>query len=210
MFNVCPNCGLYSDEKAIDPAGPFAICPDCGHRHPFVRLPLFVITGASGVGKSTVCLQMAGRIPDCLFFEGDILWRTEFARPEDEYRDFRNICLRVAKGIMQNGRPVVLCGSSTPGQYEACPEFRYFDGVHYLALVCNTATLTRRLKERPAWRNSSGLAFVETMVDFNQWFFDNAERLASTMTLLDTSDISLQQTCRHVTAWLRTRLEAIP
>lgn len=33
MFNVCPQCGEYSDEKAIDVRGPSAICPACGYAH---------------------------------------------------------------------------------------------------------------------------------------------------------------------------------
>ncbi len=58
MFNVCPQCGQYSDEKTIDPQRPFAICPFCHHPHRFVQLPLFVVTGASGAGKSTIGLNL--------------------------------------------------------------------------------------------------------------------------------------------------------
>jgi ribosomal protein L32 len=57
MFNVCPQCGHYSVEKTNDPSGPFAVCPQCGHRHPFLMLPLFVITGTSGSGKTTLALK---------------------------------------------------------------------------------------------------------------------------------------------------------
>ena len=51
VFTVCPSCGEYSEEKEIDAACPFAICPYCGYRHRSVHLPLFIITGASGTGK---------------------------------------------------------------------------------------------------------------------------------------------------------------
>ncbi len=66
MFNICPTCGEYAVEKRIDPSGPFAFCPSCGHAHRFRQLPLFVITGASGTGKSTVCLSLAATLTMCV------------------------------------------------------------------------------------------------------------------------------------------------
>jgi hypothetical protein len=51
MFNVCPGCGLYSAEKSIDPRAPFMMCPSCGYRHPFVRLPLFILTRTSATAS---------------------------------------------------------------------------------------------------------------------------------------------------------------
>jgi hypothetical protein len=57
MFNVCPKCGEYSVEKSIDASGPFATCPFCGYAHPFLQLPLFIITGSSGSGKTTILFQ---------------------------------------------------------------------------------------------------------------------------------------------------------
>jgi hypothetical protein len=99
MFNICPRCGMYSEQKTIDPSGPFAICRHCGHAHPFKQLPLFIVTGASGSGKSAACLQLVPLLPECVVLETDLFWRPEFATPEKDYRDFRNLCLRVAKNI---------------------------------------------------------------------------------------------------------------
>ncbi|HWE61292.1 MAG TPA: hypothetical protein VHB98_06240, partial [Chloroflexota bacterium] len=74
MFAVCPGCGAYTPEKAVDPDGPWAICPACGHRHRFLQLPLFVITGPSGAGKTAVCLALAGTFTACVVLESDVLW----------------------------------------------------------------------------------------------------------------------------------------
>src|SRR5215472_9131018 len=89
MFNICPECGEYSEEKAIDPSGPFAICSFCGHAQRFERLPLFIVTGASGSGKSTVGLALVRRLRECVVMETDILWRPEFDTPQDGYRTYR-------------------------------------------------------------------------------------------------------------------------
>lgn len=202
VFNVCPGCGIYSDEKEIDPAGPFAVCPHCGHGHRFLQLPLFVLTGASGSGKSVLCLELAARMSECVFLENDIFWRAEFDTPEDNYCAFRNLCLRVAKNIGQAGRPVVLCGSVIPEQYEACAERRYFAALHYLALVCDSQTLTERLRARPDWRNSSSSAFIEKMVEFNRWIKENAHKTEPPMTLLDNTPLSVDDTVECVAQWI--------
>jgi len=207
MFNVCPACGVYAAEKAIDPAGPFAVCPTCGYRHPFHRLPLFVVTGASGAGKSTVCLTLPERLPECVTLEMDILWRPEFNRPDDDYRAFRDVWLRIAKNVGQSGRPVVLGGSAVPGQFERCSEARYFAAIYYLALVCDDETLAARLRARPAWRESAGDDFVGRMLAFNGWLKENATTSASParpqLDLLDTTSLSPIETVERVATWVR-------
>jgi hypothetical protein len=46
----------------IDPEGPNAVCPECGYKRLFKRLPLLLVSGASGVGKSAVLQQLLGII----------------------------------------------------------------------------------------------------------------------------------------------------
>jgi predicted kinase len=206
MFNVCPGCGQYSDEKAIDPTGPFAICSQCKHAHRFTLLPLLVVTGASGSGKTTVALQLAQSLQECVCLESDILWREEFNKPQDEYRDYRNLWLRVAKNIAQAGRPVVLFGTATPGQFEQCTESRYFSGIYYLTFVCQKEELVRRLQNRRSWRNSATIDVLERMVNFNQWLTENAASTRPPMTLLDTTDLTVEQSAYETEHWVRETL----
>ena len=206
MFNVCPGCGEYTVEKAIEPSGPFAVCPRCGHRHRFARLPLFLVTGASGAGKTAVGLRLVERLPECVVLESDILWRAEFDTPEDDYVAYRDLWLRVAKNVGQGGRPVVLCGTALPAQFEACPERRYFAELHFLALVCDEDVLTARLRARPAWRRSNASGFVERMAGFNRWLKENAGATRPPMTLLDTSGIGVEEAAERATSWVRDRL----
>src|SRR6266852_902129 len=97
MFNDCPRCGAYSVEKTIDPSGPFAFCPSCHYAHPFLRLPLFIISGASGTGKSTICLALVPLLQECVVIESNHLWGVIPAPPAENFRDFRNPWLRNGK-----------------------------------------------------------------------------------------------------------------
>ncbi|HLH72484.1 MAG TPA: AAA family ATPase, partial [Chloroflexota bacterium] len=193
MFNICPGCGLYHVEKEIDPSGPFAVCPACGFRQSFVRLPMFVVTGASGAGKTTVCLQLPTALPECVVLEADVLWRPEFDQPETQYRDFRDLWLRLVKNIHQSGRSVVLMGGAIPTQFESSPERRYLSEIHYLALVCDDHELSQRLQKRPPWRGTHTAEVVQRMVDFNRWLREHAASTRPPMALLDTTDASAEE-----------------
>lgn len=203
MFNVCPNCGELRADKIILPDGPYAVCPHCEHQHKFLRLPLFVITGASGAGKSSACLALAAKTKDFVVMDSDILWRSEFDQPDTDYRNYREMCLRVCKNISQAGKPVVLCGASLPEQFEQCVERRYFSEIHYLALVCSDEALESRLRSRPAWRNSSDEEYIKTHVAFNRWLKENARHTEPPTSLVDTSEITVDESVERVEEWLR-------
>lgn len=206
MINVCPACGLYRVDQVVDPgdpAGSVVVCPECGERRPFLRLPLLIVTGASGAGKSTVCNRLLGRVCDAVVLDSDILWRPEFDTPADGYRAYFDLWLRVCKNINQSGRPVVLFGAGigVPANLEPCVERRYFSAIHYLALVCSDDALAARLQQRPAWRAAGSAAYIAEHQQFNRWFRAYGERQPP-IDLLDTTAVDAESTTRQVAAWI--------
>jgi hypothetical protein len=209
MMNVCFNCGMYHADKVIEREGPFAVCPECGHKHPFLQLPLLIVAGASGTGKSTVCWHLSGQLPEVVILEADILWRAEFDRPEDKYRDFFETWLRICKNVSQSGRPVVLfCAGGIPENVEPCVERRYFADVHYLGLTGNAQDLRERLRDRPAWRGCDDEAFIRAHLEFNQWFKDKGGQVTPAIEVLDTTGSPVEETVQQVARWIRGRLDA--
>jgi len=202
MFNACPNCGEYRVDKIIVPEEAYAVCPACNHRQKFVRLPLFVLTGASGVGKTTTCLALVTKAKDFVVMDSDVLWREEFDQPETNYRDYREMWLRICKNISQAGRPVILCGVGEPTQFEQCVERRYFSEIYYLALVCDDELLTAHLRKRPNRRGPSGDKHIREQVAFNHWLKDNAQCTLPPMALLDTTELTEDQSAEGVMRWV--------
>jgi hypothetical protein len=131
--------------------------------------------------------------------ESDILWRAEFDQPETNYRDYRETWLRVCKNISQAGKPVVLCGVGEPTQFEQCIERRYFSELHYLALICDDQILASRV----TWRRPLRAEYIKEQVVFNRWLQDNAQRTEPPMTLLDTSEITIDETVDKVERWVQ-------
>jgi ABC-type cobalamin/Fe3+-siderophores transport system ATPase subunit len=206
MINACHNCGQYRADKTIDPKGPFAICPVCQHPHSFRQLPLFVVCGPSGAGKSTVCERLVGTMTEVVILDADILWRPEFNKPADHYRDFFETWLRLGKNIGQSGRPLALFNAGAiPDNVEPCIERRYFGEIHYLALVCDDEALVERLKQRPGWRQSWDEAFIAKQIEFNRWFRGSSRKVAPKITLLDTTDTPISRTVEEVATWIREK-----
>ncbi len=208
MLNVCLNCGRYRADKIIDPLGPYAICPECGHKHSFTWFPLLLVSGASGVGKSSVCRALIGKT-NAVLLDSDILWRPEFDKPETKYREYFEIWLRVCKNVAQSGKPVVLFGAGmgVPENMEPCVERRYFSALHYMALICEPETLIERLRKKPKWRTKVDPVFLEEHIKFNQWFKENALKTTPPIDLIETTGISLQKTTHRVANWIHEKLE---
>ena len=202
MMNVCFQCGMYHADKVIDPSGPFAICPDCGYRYLFQQLPLLIISGASGAGKSTICHYLLRQDTQAVVLDCDILWRPEFNAPDKNHRDFFETWLRVCKNISQSGRPVVLCGAGmgVPENIENCIERRYFSKIYYLALVCSDETLSERLQQRPAWRGTQNPTYIEEHIRFNRWFKEYDGQ--PVIKLVDMTNAILEETASQVAAWI--------
>lgn len=184
-----------------------AICPECGYRHPFKQQPLFLVTGASGAGKTTVCQALAGGFDEAVLLDTDILWRQEFNTPGDHYRAFFETWLRVSKNIGQSGRPVTLfgAGSGVPENLEPCVERRYLGTLHYLALVCDGDHLVERLRQRPDWRGCSTPEYLDEQVRFNRWFKSQAGIPGSPIELLDTTNLTAAVAAEKVAAWIRMK-----
>jgi 2-phosphoglycerate kinase len=198
MFSICPQCQQRRTQYLF--RGARHICANCSYSQPFTQLPLFVITGASGAGKSTIAMPLAHRLSAFTVLEVDTFLQCAPLNSETDYQEFRDYCLRVACEVMQNGQPVVLIGSTTPGQYEQCSHAGFFSSIHYCALVADDQILAGRLKARPDWRKSRDPRQVEVMLVYNRWFKDHAEKFG--LHVIDNSTQSIDDCVTDVMVWL--------
>jgi hypothetical protein len=191
---------------------------------------MFALTGPSGAGKSTVARLISDRCargesdgpadgssgdlsgglaPNLadrvVILEQDVLWTAGLQDPADDYRSFRATWLRMAGMIHQGGRPVLLCGTVVPVQFERCPQRVFVGDIHYLALVCDSGVLRQRLRARPAWRGWNEPRIEETL-RFNEWLQRTAPTMTPPVDLLDTTTRPLDETVRTVLAWVDRRL----
>jgi broad-specificity NMP kinase len=214
-LKICLGCGIRMDvpvvlageaDKTDEADKPVLVCAACGHRQPFLRLPVFSLTGPSGTGKSTVGRMLTGELGDrVVVLEQDVLWTAGLRDPYNDFQLFRATWLRMVAMIAQSGRPVVLCGTVVPVQFEEIPERVLVGDIHYLALTCDRDVMRERLRARPAWREWDEPRIAE-MLGFNDWVRREAGTMKPPMRLLDTTHSALEHTVREVADWIRPHL----
>ena len=165
---------------------------------PTKKLPLFIISGASGVGKSTLCEILFQNEADYIVLESDILWHDVYNTPDDDYRLYRRTQMRLCANIAQIGMPVVLCGCAVPKQFESLEERKLFTQIYYLAVVCDDSALKDKLYNG---RGISDENWLASSFEFNNWLKQNGK--INGMTLLDNTNLTPQEGAEIVDLWIK-------
>jgi hypothetical protein len=193
----CMTCGP-SAALERDACAPVLRCRNCGDAQRVPTLPLFLVTGASGVGKTTVTGPLRRLLPDCEVFEADIILQVAALG----WEAFGDTWLRVAHGLALNGRVTVLCGSMLPDRLDALPARKLLGPIHSCTLDCPDEVLAGRLRARPSWRHGSTEAAVLEHQRFAAWLRTHIEPC------FDTSVLSPDETAEHIASWIRQHLDA--
>jgi hypothetical protein len=207
MLDLCTYCGESQADPEVERVG-LLVCRSCGKRRTFRRLPLLLVGGPAGAGKSTVGAALLGTLTEVVIMDSDLLWRREFDTPGDHYHEYIRLWLRLCANMAQAGRPVALFGAgfAVPHNFDATPERAFFSALHFLALVCDDDVLGARLRRRPAWRDTHEELIAEHL-KFNHWLRENAATAAPPVTLIDTTGRPVAETAAQVAAWVRAHAQ---
>src|SRR4051794_31325798 len=153
-MHYCQSC---DDPVAMEPYDDEARCPACGRVDVDAAVqPMFVVTGASGSGKTAVHGPLARRLAGrCVTFDVD--WLIDPAtvlshgRPID-WPALRDAWLAVAHGVAQARMPTVLLGPLIPEHLENLPARRWIGAVYFFVLDCPDNVRRQRIDARPRWR----------------------------------------------------------
>ncbi len=163
--------------------------------------PLFIVTGYSGSGKTTVSRALGKIMNEFYVFDMDVIV---------EEQDFQSACnrwLRIAYFNMLGGRGTILFGAvPSPYNIEICEFYRYFAPVHYLILHCSDETRTRRLTERGSWTpagiHHTNLAAAETI--------RVARHSVPPIPVVDTTNTPPQLAAEAIREWVLARWTGRP
>jgi predicted kinase len=193
MAIVCDRCGGYI-QPVVNVEAQAIRCPVCDHVAAMRMLPLFVVTGASGVGKTTVVRELRTLLPDWEIFETDIIHGADWQQVKCNW-------LRIAHSIAQSGRHTILCGTLLPEELRQCDHVSFFSQIHFLNLHCDDVTRAARLHARPAWRGCDE-AFIEQHRRFAQWLLDHAATdFDPPMPTVETTHATPAQVAEQIRAW---------
>lgn len=158
------------------------------------KLPLFIVTGASGSGKTFVIKELRRLMPDFDIFDPDHL--VDFIG--HDWEKIRNIWLRVARNIAQSGRMTIICGTMMPWDIEKCADFHFFKHVYYLNLHCDEETREKRLRERnwPEEEIQNHKNFANRLLEITDEVYDPP------MPTIDTTDADVVEVACQIKEWV--------
>lgn len=171
---------------------------------PTKKNKLFVITGASCIGKTTASKILFENEKDYIVMECDLLWSDVYNTPEDNYRKFRELWLRICSNISQIGMPVVLSGCAIPEHYEECATRKYFSEIIYISIVTEKDELIRRMK---SGRGVTDENWINSSVKFNEWLKNNATKTTPNIILIDNTCMNPEETAKRIDEIIRVSMK---
>jgi broad-specificity NMP kinase len=168
------------------------------------KLPLFIVTGASGVGKTTVMHELRLTLPEFDVFSTDT---DNFGTTASklEYKDRHNLLFHFANAVAKSGRGTIICGTFMPWDAEKCDKYNSFSKVCFINLHCDDATRNNRLRNREdkaMWTDD----MIKQHEHFAQWLLDNAETAYDPpMPTIDTTTTPPSQVADQIKSYVLAR-----
>lgn len=195
----CDQCGAYSIQRRglNDDIGEF-LCGNCQRHFSRRVLPLFIVTGASGVGKTTIAPLLQRLLTDYGVFDKDLMWA----------RDWDMACnnfFRIASALAQGGRATVVVGTIIPEHLTGLSDRDLVGTISYANLHCDDATRAQRLLHRRTW-GVPDEEFIRTHQEFARWLLEHAHTdFEPPMPTFDTAVNSPEAVARAIAQWVRDR-----
>jgi predicted kinase len=184
----------------MEPRDGRAACPQCGRTDDAVLGPLFIVTGASGSGKTAVLAPLARRLRGrCVTVDADMLMDSAAALNEGKeiiWPAFWDAWLSFAHGVAQSGLPTVLLGPLMPDHLRDLPARRWTGDIRFLVLDCPDDLRRDRINARPVWRSRD----IDEQVEFGRWLRRNIPDS------VDTSSGTPEDTAASIAAWIDRHL----
>jgi dephospho-CoA kinase len=163
------------------------------------KVPLYIVTGAKGTGKTTIIKDLRKLMPEYAVFDYDdiIEFINDDLRKFDKHK-LLNIWLRVARNIAESGRKTIICGIIRPDDVEKCIDFDNFKHVYYLALHCDDQTREIRLQKRKRMTEKK----LQRNNDFAKWLIEIADKYNPPMPIIDTSKTDVTKVAQQIREWI--------
>jgi energy-coupling factor transporter ATP-binding protein EcfA2 len=190
---ICMRCEQRTP-LAVDAEHGLLRCPGCSAARAYSPLPLVLVTGASGSGKTTMAQnlrQLFGTAGHYAVIDTDLfLHMAQFG-----WSTWCNNWLLLAYGLAENGCVLVLCGAIDPRDLEDLPARQLVGGVHSLLLTCPAEVTALRLSERPPWRQWTAKRIGEQVAYARELGTRNYHSI-------DTGRLSPREAARRAAMWI--------
>ncbi|MGN0316276.1 MAG: hypothetical protein ACI4EG_16005 [Fusicatenibacter sp.] len=201
MIATCRVCGNYSRDKEV--YGNRIRCPKCGTEWEFRKMPLFILSGCSGVGKTTTGLILQRKHPGYVVLDADMFYNIMPHETEADYYEQLEQMESLTKNIAQNGSPVLWTMAGNLDKINQTYHRRFFDDVWILALTASSREIRNRME---VGRGITDQTWIQSSVDYNEYFLTHRMIGDMPFEILDTEGKTAEEVAREVQKWMTSHM----
>ncbi len=189
MINICPKCHDHRWNKTV--TGNTLCCP-CGHAWPFHKAPVYLLSGCSGVGKTTTAMEVM-RHTGFVTLDADMF---DTSAPDTGWVE---ALLALSRNINQSGSTVLWTSAGCIDKLAATYNAQFFSAIRVLALTCKPGELRRRMTEG---RGITDEGWITSSVDYNNYFRTHDELGGIRFGTLDITALTPAEAAEQVIDWI--------
>ncbi len=197
MIAICPNCRSHEWNKLVK--GSHIFCPECGAEWQFKKEVLYVITGCSGVGKTTTAQELQKLTTDYVVLDADLFYNIMPHESEEDYFDQIEQIYSLSNDISQCGKPVVWTMAGNIDKLLQVYHAQFFSEIRVLALTCGESALRKRMTEG---RGIMDEGWIQGSVAYNEYFRTHEKIGEVSFFTLDIDNKSPMEAAQSVLQWL--------
>ena len=201
MLEICPYCGNHDWNKEINSEN--MKCSKCGYTWEFQSLPLFILTGCSGIGKTATARRLMQNNNDFIVLDADIFYNAMPHQTDDDYQQQIEVLENLSKDIMQCGKPLLWTMAGNLDKLKKSYHSRFFSQIYCLALVCDETSLRSRMTEG---RKITDDNWIQSSVEYNNFFLTHNAIGELSFETLQTQDKSIDSVAEDVKKWVLKKL----
>ena len=198
MISICPRCASNRWNKSA--TATHITCPECGHRWPYRQGRLYLLTGCSGVGKTTTAIALMQMQKDFAVLDADM-----FYIPDDSelINGMQEKVANLSAALNQQGHALLWCMAGGLDCIKATYHRQFFSGVKCLALTCEPEELRRRMTEG---RGITDEGWLNGSRDYNAYFRTHDALGDVHFDTLDITRLTPEEAARKVLDWMAKQM----
>lgn len=198
MVAECPRCGNHKWNKEVD--GNTVMCPDCGGKWSFIKKPLYILTGCSGIGKTTTAKAVQSLTTDYVVLDADLFYNIMPHDTDEDYYAQIEQMENLSTDIMQSGKAVIWAMAGNIDKLARTYHGRFFSGIYVLALVCGEEDLRRRMAEG---RGITDENWINSSMEYNRFFKTHKQIGEVRFDVLDTEGKTVGEAAEEALSWVK-------
>lgn len=198
MLEICSKCGNHEWDKEVE--GNTIKCPKCGYKWKFEKLPIYFLTGCSGVGKTTTAIELQKLTDEYVILDVDWLRNVAWPQNDEEENNLIEQIFYLTKDISQSKKAVVWTMAGGLDRLSRAYGKRFFSEIKVLALTAESETIRKRMTEG---RGIDDAGWIQSSVDYNNYFRTHDILDDTKYDTLDCTNGTPAEIARKVLEWLR-------